>query len=77
MGYYKRIRDLREDHDLSQVQLAEQLGMYTTQYQVYEQGKVDKIPIEFFIDLARYYNVSIDYLCGLIPTPRPLYEDKA
>lgn len=68
---YERIKDLREDHDLTQAQIAEKLGLYTTQYQVYERGEV-KIPIEFFIDLAKLYNVSIDYLAGLTNTPRTL-----
>lgn len=68
---YERIKDLREDHDLTQAQIAEKLGLHTTQYQVYERGEV-KIPIEFFIDLSRLYNISIDYLAGLTNTPRKL-----
>ena len=54
---YERIKDLREDHDLTQAQIAEKLGLHTTQYQVYERGEV-KIPIDFFVDLSRLYNVS-------------------
>lgn len=68
---YQRIRDMRVDHDLTQKDIAEKLGMHTTQYQVYERGEV-KIPIEFFLDLAQLYNVSIDYLVGLIDKPRTL-----
>ena len=68
---YKRIKDLREDHDLTQAQIAEKLGLHTTQYQVYERGEV-KIPIDFFVDLAKLYNVSLDYLAGLTDTPRTL-----
>ena len=68
---FRRIRDLRIDHDLTQKNIADALGMHVTQYQVYERGEV-KIPIDFFIDLARYYNVSIDYLAGLANTPRTL-----
>ena len=68
---FRRIKDLRTDHDLTQKKLAEILGMHLTQYQVYERGEV-KIPIDFFIDLARFYNVSIDYLTGLTNTPRTL-----
>ena len=68
---YQRIRDMRVDHDLTQKDIAEKLGLHTTQYQVYERGEV-KIPIEFFIDLARLYNVSIDYLTDLTNQPRTL-----
>ncbi len=68
---YQRIKDMRVDHDLTQKDIAEKLGLYTTQYQVYERGEV-KIPIEFFIDLAKIYNVSIDYLVGLVDQPRTL-----
>ena len=68
---FRRIKDLRVDHDLTQKNIADVLGMHLTQYQVYERGEV-KIPIGFFIDLALYYNVSIDYLTGLTNTPRTL-----
>ena len=66
-----RIKDLRVDHDLTQKELADILGMHLTQYQVYERGEV-RVPIDFYIDLARFYNVSIDYLAGLTNTPRTL-----
>ena len=66
-----RIKDLRIDHDLTQKELASKLGMHLTQYQVYERGEV-KVPIDFYIDLARFYNVSLDYLAGLTNTPRTL-----
>ncbi|MBE6554925.1 MAG: helix-turn-helix transcriptional regulator [Ruminococcaceae bacterium] len=69
---YGRIKDLRVDHDLTQKQVAERLGLYLTQYQVYERGDVGKIPIDFFIDLAKLYNISIDYLAGLTNRPRTL-----
>ena len=64
---YPRIKDLRTDHDLTQKKVAQLLGLHLTQYQVYERGEV-KIPIEFFIDLARLYNISIDSLVGLTNT---------
>lgn len=64
MPYYRRIRDLREDHDLTQTQLVEKLGMHKTTYTNYEQGKRD-LPLEFAIKLAKFYNVSLDYLAGL------------
>lgn len=60
---YKRIRDLREDNDLSQSQIAKILGMSQTGYSKYETGAND-IPTEILIKLARFYNTSIDYLLG-------------
>lgn len=64
MPYYRRIRDLREDHDLTQTQLVEKLQMHKTTYTNYEQGKRD-LPLAFAIKLADFYNVSLDYLAGL------------
>ena len=61
---YRRIRDLREDADLSQRQLAEELGMYKTTYARYERGERE-IPLDVAIRLAKYYGVSLDYLAGL------------
>ena len=60
---YKLIRDLREDNDLSQSQIAKILGMSQTGYSKYETGTND-IPTEILIKLARFYNTSIDYLLG-------------
>ena len=63
MGYYKRIRDLREDHDLTQRQVAAILEITQPQYFRYEQGYRD-IPTDLLIKLADLYDVSLDYLCG-------------
>ena len=71
MLIYKRIRDMREDNDKTQAQIAEILGIKQQQYSRYENG-TDEIPIHYMIVLARYYNVSLDYLAGLIDTPRKL-----
>lgn len=60
---YKRIRDLREDKDLTQAKLAKMLGMSQTGYSKYETGEND-IPTSILIKLSRFYNVSIDYLLG-------------
>ncbi len=60
---YKRLRDLREDHDLNQTKVAEFLGMSQTGYSKYETGEND-IPTDILIKLARFYNTSIDYLLG-------------
>jgi len=60
---YPRIRNLREDRDLSQTQVASMLGMSQTGYSKYETGEND-IPTAILIKLARFYNTSIDYLLG-------------
>ncbi|MBQ7935501.1 MAG: helix-turn-helix transcriptional regulator [Clostridia bacterium] len=60
---YKRIRDLREDRDLTQKQMAEILGMSQTGYSKYETGEND-IPTQILIKLADFYNTSVDYLLG-------------
>ncbi len=60
---YPRIRDLREDADLNQTQVAKMLGMSQTGYSKYETGEND-IPTAILIKLARFYNTSIDYLLG-------------
>jgi transcriptional regulator with XRE-family HTH domain len=66
---YNRIRDLREDKDLNQTQLAQMLGMSQTGYSKYETGEND-IPTAVLIQLARFYNTSIDYLLGETDNPR-------
>jgi transcriptional regulator with XRE-family HTH domain len=58
---YNRIRDLREDKDLTQTQIAKMLGMSQTGYSKYETGEND-IPTAILIKLADYYDVSTDYL---------------
>lgn len=60
---YTHIRDLREDNDLTQQQIANMLGCSQTAYSLYEIGKRD-IPTTILIKLADYYNVSVDYLLG-------------
>lgn len=60
---YPRIRDLREDKDMNQTQIAKMLGMSQTGYSKYETGEND-IPTAILIKLARFYNTSIDYLLG-------------
>ena len=58
---YNRIRDLREDHDMNQTQVAKYLGMSQTGYSKYETGEND-LPTSVLIKLSRLYNTSIDYL---------------
>ena len=64
MPYYRRLRDLREDNDLTQTQLVEKLDMHKTTYTNYEQGKRD-LPLAVAIKIAKFYGVSLDYLAGL------------
>lgn len=64
MAYYKRLRDLREDRDLTQKDLAEELYMQTTQYRRYETGE-RSLSLETAVALAVFYNVSLDYLAEL------------
>lgn len=61
---YRRIRDLREDADLSQRQIAEIIHMHKTTYARYETGERE-IPLNIAILLAQFYNVSLDYIAGL------------
>ena len=75
MAYYQRIRDLREDHDLTQNQVVEILQMHKTTYTNYEQGKREP-PFEFMNRLALFYDVTLDYLAGLTNVPRPLEKKK-
>ena len=60
---YRRIRDLREDHDLTQKDLAKMLGMSQTGYSKYETGEND-IPTAVLLKLADFYHTSVDYLLG-------------
>ncbi len=71
MYYYQRLKDVREDHDLTQAQVAEILGTAREQYNKYELGK-QQIPFHHVITLAKHYNVTIDYLAGLTDEPKPL-----
>jgi len=72
MHYYQRLRDLREDADKKQADIAELLGISRQHYSLYERGDRE-LPMHHFLTLARYYNVSLDYLAGLIDKPRKLY----
>ena len=70
---YKRIRDLREDHDLTQTQIAQILGMSQTGYSKYETGEND-IPTAILLQLAEYYQTSVDYLLGRTNNKTPYTE---
>lgn len=64
MDYIRRIRDLREDNDKTQQQIADYLGTSQTMYARYERG-ANELPIRHLIALCKYYKVSSDYLLGL------------
>ena len=66
---YQRIRDLREDHDLKQREVADYLNCSQRVYSNYELGQRD-IPTDVLIKLSNYYDVSVDYLLGLTPNPK-------
>ena len=64
MLYTERIKALREDKDLNQTAVAKAIHVAQTTYSVYEKGKV-RIPIESLIELAKFYNVDINYISGV------------
>ncbi len=69
MAYYKRIRDLREDNDLTQTQLGKILSCSQRVYSNYERGDID-IPTATLIKIANYYNVSVDFLLNRTDNPK-------
>lgn len=72
---YSRIRSLREDNDLTQKKIANILNMSQTGYSKYETGEND-IPTKILINLAYYYNTSIDYLLGITDIQKPYTRSK-
>ena len=66
---YRRIRDLREDNDRTQKDLAKELNCSQQVYSNYELGQRD-IPTDILIKLSRFYNVSVDYILGLTNNPK-------
>ena len=73
MKYNKRIRNVREDRDLTQQIIADLLHIGQRTYADYESGKT-RLPIDSLLFLAKYYDLSVDYLSGAsdIPNPYPL-----
>lgn len=71
MYYYKRLRDLREDNDLKQREIAELLQTTQQVYSEYEKG-IREIPLHKIIILAKHYNVSLNYLANLTNEKRSL-----
>ena len=73
MQHYQRIRDLREDNDLTQEALCKKLYMHKTTYTNYEQGK-HTVPLDFAVLLADFYGVSIDYIAGRTNIPKDSHK---
>ncbi len=71
MNYYQRLKDIREDRDLKQMDVAKFLEMDQSNYAKYENGKV-MMGIDKYIKLAKFYDVSLDYLTGIIDFPEKL-----
>ena len=71
MYIYQRLKDTREDMDKKQEDIAFVLNISRQQYQLYESGKRE-MPMHHFVTLAKYYNVSLDYLAGIIDAPKKL-----
>ena len=74
MDYCKIMRDLREDADLTQQQVADVLGTSQTMYARYERG-ANEMPIHHLVTLCRYYKVSADYLLGIVPEKQKKHEN--
>ena len=72
--YYRRLRDLREDHDLKQKEIAQLLDIDQQVYSNYETGK-QTLPVRYLLQLADYYGTSTDYILGRTDNPVP-YEKR-
>ena len=70
MKVYRRIRDLREDKDLSQTRVAKEINVSQRTYSYYENGE-RTIPPEVLVALAKYHNVTVDYILEIIDNPNP------
>lgn len=73
--YFQRLRDLREDKDLKQKDIASMLGIQQTVYSRYERG-VQNIPLDFLIELADFYGTSTDYVLGRTNVLKPYPKAK-
>jgi len=72
---FKRLEDLRIDHDKTQAEIAEYLGCQREVYRRYEKG-TRQIPVDFLIKLSVFYGVSIDYIVGLTNEKKPYPRKK-
>ncbi len=69
-SYYPRLKDLRGDHDMTQQQIADALGVKQSQYSRYERGVRD-VPTDILIRLAKLFSTSVDYILGMTNDPKP------
>ena len=75
MVYIKMLRDLREDHDKTQQEIADILGTSQTMYARYERG-ANELPLHHLITLCRYYRVRADYILGLAEDPKTSVKEQ-
>lgn len=75
MNYYQRLRDIREDNDMKQEEIARILNINQTQYSRYELGK-NMMSVDKYIKLALFYNITLDYLLGVIDEPNKIFPTK-
>ena len=73
MNHYKRLKDIREDRDLTQSEIAKLLHTTRQQVSKWETG-TQMMGVDKYIKLAKFYNVSTDYLLGLIDEPKKLHK---
>lgn len=71
MYVYRRIRDMREDRDKTQAEIAAVLDVSRQQYRRWESGE-NEIPVHHMVTLARYYGVSMDFLTGIVDYIKPI-----
>ena len=71
MHFFQRLCDMRTDAEKTQEEIAKILGISRQHYSMYERG-LRELPMHHFMTLAKYYNISLDYLSGLSSTPRRL-----
>lgn len=71
MKYVQRMRDLREDHDFTQKDVADKLSIERSYYGKYERG-IHPTPVEIIIKLCKLYGISADYILGFTDEPKPL-----
>lgn len=69
---YQRVRDLREDMDYTQIQVAEKINLHRTQYQRYENA-ITPVTADFIVKIAKLYDVSTDYILGLTNDKRKFW----
>lgn len=74
MYIYPRLRDLREDRDITQAELAKLLGIHTTQYRRWEIGETE-VPTHIVKKLCKFYNVTADYILGFTNKLKPLPKE--